>query len=353
MKKSIRIYEYDMLRVVTTLLVVIGHGGYYLIDTPFGGCDYSAFVDSKIFSWRIITIIISFIYSFHMPLFMALGGALFNLSISRIGNMRDLLLSKAKRLLIPFLVVSICFCFPIKYVTGYFRFSESILIDFLVGQLLIQGNTHLWYLVGMFFVFIEVYALEHYTKLSVKHKLFFLICLSLISKYINLNIISYPLQYGFWFYLGFCFEPIREKIKSIISIKTITVLIICALIVYCGYRFFDEHNGLYYEILEICIHIVFICMALICAYMFSYLLSNTKIADMKLYKVIARNTFGIYLFSDPVNYLILAAAGANGEQYFSNNLGVITLFLIRVIGTLIISLIIAEILRKFKVKYLV
>ena len=32
---------YDILRVVATILVVIGHCTYFKISTPYGGCDYS------------------------------------------------------------------------------------------------------------------------------------------------------------------------------------------------------------------------------------------------------------------------------------------------------------------------
>jgi hypothetical protein len=52
-------------------------------------------------------------------------------------------LEKGKRLLIPFFAVGIFCSFPLKLVSGYYNNSTSILKDFIVGQLLVQGNTYL------------------------------------------------------------------------------------------------------------------------------------------------------------------------------------------------------------------
>lgn len=41
-KTKNRIVEYEMLRVIVTLLVVVGHCTYISIVTPYGGVDYTA-----------------------------------------------------------------------------------------------------------------------------------------------------------------------------------------------------------------------------------------------------------------------------------------------------------------------
>lgn len=77
--KQKRIIEYDILRVIITILVIIGHYTYYVIDSPYGGCDYSSFTKPKMsVIYQLAINITSLIYRFHMQLYMALSGALFN-----------------------------------------------------------------------------------------------------------------------------------------------------------------------------------------------------------------------------------------------------------------------------------
>lgn len=77
------IIEYDVVRVMTTVLVLIGHATYYTINTPYGGCDYSFFAEPRIsIIYQIAICITTIIYAFHMPLYMALSGALFRHKMS-------------------------------------------------------------------------------------------------------------------------------------------------------------------------------------------------------------------------------------------------------------------------------
>ena len=49
-----RIVEYDILRVIATLLVVLSHCTYYKISTDFGGCDYSNLAGNLSIMFRIV-----------------------------------------------------------------------------------------------------------------------------------------------------------------------------------------------------------------------------------------------------------------------------------------------------------
>ena len=81
------VIEYDILRVIVTLLVIIGHCTYFRILTPYGGCDYTEFTfPSTSMFYRITEYASTLIYKFHMPLYMALSGALFRMKNSRGGG---------------------------------------------------------------------------------------------------------------------------------------------------------------------------------------------------------------------------------------------------------------------------
>lgn len=117
------IKEYDHVRVIATMLVVMGHCTYLKIATDFGGCDYSYYFDSNNIISRLLVALNSLIYAFHMPLFMALSGALFyrNIRAGDYRNLKQLIAIKSKRLLLPFVVVSLFYSIPLKYISGYYR----------------------------------------------------------------------------------------------------------------------------------------------------------------------------------------------------------------------------------------
>lgn len=74
-------------------------------------------VDTSLF-YKLANALTGFIYSFHMPVFIALSGCLFALKRY---DLRSLVSKKFKRLLIPFFVVWLAWNLPIKYFTGYYN----------------------------------------------------------------------------------------------------------------------------------------------------------------------------------------------------------------------------------------
>ena len=135
-----------------TILVVIGHSTYYSIVTEYGGVDYAGMMRANGVNdavvHKMLSVVTGAIYSFHMPLFMALSGALFSRSKTR--DFLPFVKNKAQRLLLPFAVVALFVSVPLKYLAGYWDGSENIFRDVFVGQYLIQGNTHLWFFVTLF-----------------------------------------------------------------------------------------------------------------------------------------------------------------------------------------------------------
>lgn len=95
--------------------MVIGHATYLDIKTPFGSIYYATLmqengVDTSWF-YKYANALTGFIYSFHMPVFIALSGCLFALKRY---DLRSLVSKKFKRLLIPFFVVWLARNLPIK-----------------------------------------------------------------------------------------------------------------------------------------------------------------------------------------------------------------------------------------------
>ena len=102
--KEDRYAEYDVLRVILVILVLVGHSIYYCVNTEYGGIEYGL-KEFNIFG--ILNNIFYYITIFHMPLFFALSGALFansNLGKSK-RNFKELVKNKFKRLIIPFIFI--------------------------------------------------------------------------------------------------------------------------------------------------------------------------------------------------------------------------------------------------------
>lgn len=170
MERNKTIHEYNLIRVIAVLLVVIGHCTYYKIITEYGGFDLGLDVASMNFIsklvYRVLVLINHILYTFHMPLFFCLSGALFNYSLKnkKYKTLKELVCKKGKRLLIPFVIVSLLYTIPIKYLCGYYNGSQNIIKDIFVGQILQQGNTHLWFLPTLFCIFVIVYIYIYTTK---------------------------------------------------------------------------------------------------------------------------------------------------------------------------------------------
>lgn len=149
----------DTLKVLTMLLVVAGHCTYYAIETPFGGVGHLPAGGGYSLTYKSLGFVSHVIYKFHMPLFMAVSGACFSRVAGRYGDAGVLARNKARRLLLPFLLVTTFVTVPLKYLAGYWDCSAHVVRDILCGQYLLLGNSHLWFVVSLFHVFVAFHFL--------------------------------------------------------------------------------------------------------------------------------------------------------------------------------------------------
>ena len=99
--------------------------------TPYGGVDYFSDISPTDYSFgeKLLCMMVSFIYTFHMPLFMMLGGACFSLTIHKVTGLKAFVSNKARRLLVPFLFTTLLLSVPLKYMSGYYSESANVLED--------------------------------------------------------------------------------------------------------------------------------------------------------------------------------------------------------------------------------
>lgn len=153
-----QINEYNLMKVIATVLVVVGHSLYI----SFGGVNYS-FVLGEILKSRvgqIMEIIAGIIYIFHMPLFFAVSGAVYYVQKNyyhNYNNLDEIILKKTKRLLIPYILSGILYVIPIKVISRYYAINY---VHKAVFYEMLNGIGHLWFLIALFWFFIIFYVLD-------------------------------------------------------------------------------------------------------------------------------------------------------------------------------------------------
>lgn len=149
-KKKKYILSYDLIRIIGTILVVLGHSTYPEWSNDLGTISLNAKLISENFNVIRDTLqnIGEFAYLFHMPLFFALSGALYVMSDTQ--NILELFKKKGKRLLFPYFLTGLLWMFPIKYLVGFYPDGYSVckgLLYFLTGK---DAMGHLWFLPTLF-----------------------------------------------------------------------------------------------------------------------------------------------------------------------------------------------------------
>lgn len=271
-----RLEELDILKFWGILLVVLGH--VTNMWTPMGIVHPVASSDK-------IGFISSFVYLFHMPLFVFVSGCVYAYQCERLGKQMsfdDLISKKFKRLLIPYLVFGI---FLVALMVGC-GFREDILDYAYNGVLLSKDSRHLWFVLMLFEVFIVFWIMSKCVEKTRLPKWNILLISFVI--YLLANKLPYILQinnaarYLFWFTLGYEFLTYKSVIHNIIVnyIVMIVILLVCAF-----YRS------------SVSVPFMHTIAAMAGIMLFYHISCDFKgITKWKFYHIVSKNSFGIYLY---------------------------------------------------------
>lgn len=292
-----------------------------------------------------------------MPLFMALSGALF---FHNTKKYLPFLQGKVMRLLIPFFIVSIFYSIPIKFVSGYWTNSNNVIYDIVVGQLLLQGNSHLWFLLTLFFCFLLLYPIQkNFFRLS-KYQLLFITLVLLVINYcsryfLEVRVLNKIMNNLLWMYWGMLFESKRISLSKKINVNKMTVTLILfgltKIVFYIMKRYVKSYC--FFEYFEWGVSLVIAVLGSISVYSISFLLSHTYISNTRFVKTLCNWSFGIYLFSDPINYLVLWMVSILVSRYSISTIYLYEIvFSVRLLLTYILALLITKTLKKLKIGFL-
>lgn len=325
---------YDMIRIIAALLVVLGHSTYLTITTEMGGIDWklppdvSPVYNSAFFSG--LRYASAWVYRFHIPLFFMLSGSVYFLG--RQYKFKELVLKKIRRLIVPFLLCGLLFMIPLKTIGGYYAASDYFKINaaFLTGK----EMGHLWFLTSLLWCFLVFYGLKTLLKSGLP-VLTVSLLLYLFHDKIPLHFFefSFSMQYVVFFAAGYYFnkaEPFFEKNRY--------AALLCFL-AFLTLNIADTRQHFLYPLF-----FAFAGCGLIYSFSFAVCRLTAGIADTAVFQKLLKHTMNIYLFHDPLMYLILYFFIR--EDLLILPWGCGAYFFLRTIGVIIISIFIGEVLER-------
>ncbi len=329
-KKNSETLIYDFAKNVAVLLVVIAHATRMYtsrgVITPLNQSELLANVTE-------------YIYAFHMPLFIFLSGCIYGYCINKgkYKNKLDFVRNKARRLLVPYVFVGL---FVVVPVMTMLNLSEWNFLEYCMkGILLSLDSRHLWYLLSLFWIFILAMLLR---PLLVKSRICRLAVLSLsVALYLvawKVNFIPEILQFKTTFvYLIYFFSGVVFKYEFELFEKISQKLYFVYLILPVAFVsvFWLNTNGITEKLYS------FVGILMTMGISFCVVNWNDSFTNKLWYKMLKKNSFGIYLFHPMMIYTLFYFLGEYNISPYLLTIGV-------VIVSIIASILITELIRKLR-----
>ncbi|MEX1307016.1 MAG: acyltransferase [Eubacteriales bacterium] len=299
-KQSNKEYAYAIMTVITTFLVVAGHIGFS--KTPNHTISYDASNGAQ----HILNTIIGVIYSFHMPLFFFVSGAVFGYVYNRKPyTFGGLIWKKTKRLAVPFYTTRFFYILPLKLLLGIYALSN---LPRLIKRLVLLGDLdHLWFLVILFYIFIIAFFLRKYLfKFKIPVMLLLLAGLAFYDHVSWAFLLNITFAYIIYFYMGLVFNEYQEKITTKGALTMAVIGIAAYVVLYFKSEFFYGHESAFLQKgLSLGFDLLQAILGIGVIYGISKALSVAGAQNTKLFKGLYKHGFNIYLFHSTLNYVVL------------------------------------------------
>ena len=331
LNKNSRIEIYDWIRVLGMMLVVIGHASYLSHATDFGSVAYelpstinSHYEDFIPYAIRFIG---GWAYSFHMPLFFILSGAVY--ALKKADTFDGMVIKKAKSLIVPYYIYGVAFMLPVKVISDFYKNADmkKVFRNFFEGG---AENGHLWFLITLFWCFLLGYLLIEFVG---KKSMIAALLIALILSKCELSFLpafmgfSNAFNYVFWFMLGFVFEKyLRKKIEEQGTGKTAMIFALMTAVMII----LPVDNGQ-----GATAYVAFYCAWFILLALLSQILIGRIELLRKLILFLSPLCVYIYIFHDPMEYFILKEAFEH--DWLSSGVYVYVYYFIRTAGVFIVS----------------
>ena len=324
----------NFVKTILMLIVVIYHscifwaGGWFSMVTP----QFSAPIISQIALWT---------NTFHIYAFALVSGYIFyhlKYEKGRYEKFWPFVLNKAKRLLIPYAVVSIAWVIPVSSLFYKVTFKD-ILKNYVLGI----SPGQLWFLLMLFVLFVVFFPLSKFFK---ENDIFGAVVVvafygvGLIVQLLNVNFfqIFRAFTYVPLFWLGF---KIRQHGSLCIKKIPSLIWVVADLLLFALYTIISKYDGAIFALLQKGVYFVLCVVGALMAFVvLQEIAGRVKWKESSVFKFLSKNSMPVYLFHQQIIYVII---------YYLN--GVVNPYIhvaINGLGSLVVSLIISALLMKFK-----
>lgn len=310
-KAQNRITEYSYLRVLGTLFVIIGHAAAmgYLPDAADFAPGEAGYTGT---AGRLITQASAYLYTFHMPLFFALSGAVTRASRAVERPFADFFTSRFKRLMLPYFGFLFLWSLPIKAACGIFTGTQFAQI--VMNSALTTGDSgYLWFLYKLFTVSMLFWIFAR-TVLE-RHRRAGLIALG-AAALLGLGVpttlfIGVEMKYFLFFALGWLFDEIRPRFTR--WVRSHRVVTLSAFAVYFVLFYFfniavtpslSSANLYLIQTFERAYGMLSSAISTLAWFALCCVLSGLTRAPESAVSYLDSRSMGVYLFHDPLNYIV-------------------------------------------------
>jgi len=299
------------------------------------------FVGEPAYASQVLSIVAQWMNTFHIYAFTLVSGYLFyylKCENGKYDRFFPFLINKVKRLLVPYVFVSLVWVIP--FTVYFFQHSISdIIINFGLGV----SPNQLWFLLMLFGVFIFFYPLSGFFQ---KHKIGGIVLviafygIGLIGQAVLPNVfqIFHACTYIPLFWLGF---KIRQYGSGFLRRIPTIVWIILDISLFILFRVVSGLNGFMVALLKQGIHFLLCIVGSLMAFVIlQKLASRVSWKDSKIFSFLSKNSMTVYLLHQQVIYIFIFLLNGVINPYIHS--------VVNFLGAMLISLSLASLLTIFK-----
>lgn len=287
----------DFAKTILMLLVVLCHSAAFWGGNWFTACKPLQ-TDST------LGMLSSWLGTFHVSGFTLISGYIYYFVKNERGKYNkflDIILNKAKRLLVPYIAVSILWVIPISNIFYDFNFND-IFHKFILGEAPLQ----LWFLLMLF----NVFVIAHLSFVRIRRLEFFVVCIFVLGTLLpmifpNVFQIFTSMQYLLFFFIGYLIRKKGINLNSPTTLIYGSVLLLLNLFCFAMIEYYNFEDSIIAKILHLIVNTIGRISGAIMAFLLlSYIASKISQTNV-VFKFISNLNFLIYLFHQQIIYVLL------------------------------------------------
>ncbi len=292
-----RLENVNLIKIILMVLIVISHSIIFLNGSwyPYGTIE-------KV---NVISYVVDWLGSFHIFAFTLVSGYIFyyqKYEISAYPKYSSFILKKVKRLIVPFLFLSLFWVIPVNWIIGGFNLERFAKI--LIGV----RSEQLWFLLMLFFVFALCYPLSNFfKKRGLLGAFVSLACygVGFIGAYFLPDVLQIftALKFIPFFFLGF---KMRQGWDKYISKIPFYIYIIIDVLIFGALIFIQARDGMVFKLLSVAVGFILNVIGSIMVWTTLQTIGNRyEWKNSKLLSFLSDKTFILYLLHHQIIYLVI------------------------------------------------